>query len=148
MILPSHEKSQVSCSVEQLEGCRDLGVCKAVEGKVVVLGDGVGVVDAVHPLGHEDGLLLAAHGLHAVAHDVVQPGEHTQALCYLGVHGAVHVVQQVECFRNQLISILQETLLNLGLSSCVEVVGIRGPWVDVLDNGIHVDNVILSETLN
>ena len=73
-------------------------------------------------------------------------------LCDLGVHGAVHVVKQVESLRNQLIPILdiiyigtlqdhrnfennecqvdlnlEETLLDLGLSSCVEVVGISCP---------------------
>ena len=42
---------------------------------------------------------------------------------------------------------LEETLLDLGLSGCVEVVGVRGTWVDVFDDGIHVDDVLLDERL-
>ena len=85
----------------------------------------------VYPLGHQDRLLLATHSLNVVSHDVVQPGQHAQALhihdsqlnqnkkfsltnikkvifylCNLGVHGAINIVQQVESFRYQLIPIL------------------------------------------
>ena len=61
MVLSSHQRSQVPSSVEQLEGRGDLGVCEAVEGNVGVFCDRVWMVDAIHALGQEDGLLLAAH---------------------------------------------------------------------------------------
>ena len=93
-----------------------LCVGKAVEGEVSVLCDGVGMLEAVDPLAHEDGLLLAGHGLHVVAHDVVEAGEHAEALGNLGVHGPVHVVEQVERLADELVAVLQETLLDLALA--------------------------------
>ena len=90
-------KEVLSLPVQQLEGSGDLSVGEAVEGEVGVLGDRVRVVDSwarrslfrcyfsrevftVHPLGHEDRLLLTTHSLNVVAHDVVQPGKHAKAL--------------------------------------------------------------------
>ena len=90
-------KEVLSLPVQQLESSRDLSVGEAIEGEVGVLGDRVGVVDSwarrsvlkhylcrevftVDPLGHEDRLLLTAHSLNVVAHDVVQPGKHAKAL--------------------------------------------------------------------
>ena len=90
-------KEVLSLPVQQLEGGGDLSVGEAVEGEVGVLGDRVRVVDSwarrfvlkhylsrevftVHPLGHEDRLLLTTHSLNVVAHDVVQPGKHAKAL--------------------------------------------------------------------
>jgi hypothetical protein len=61
-------------------------------------------------------LLLAGHGLDMVPHDVVEAGEHAEALGNLRVHGAVHVVQQVQRLADQLVPVLQETLLDLALS--------------------------------
>jgi hypothetical protein len=83
---------------------------------VRVLCDGVGMLQPVDPLAHEDGLLLAGHGLHVVAHDVVEPGEHAQTLGNLRVHGPVHVVQEVERLADQLVAVLQEALLDLALA--------------------------------
>jgi hypothetical protein len=60
-------------------------------------------------------LLLAGHGLDMVPHDVVEAGEHAEALGNLRVHGAVHVVQQVQRLADQLVPVLQETLLDLAL---------------------------------
>jgi hypothetical protein len=51
-----------------------------------------------------------------VPHDVVEAGEHAQTLGNLRVHGAVHVVQQVQRLADQLVPVLQETLLDLALS--------------------------------
>ena len=90
-------KEVLSLPVQQLEGSGDLSVGEAVEGEVGVLGDRVRVVDSwarrslcryyfsrelftVHPLRHEDRLLLTTHSLNVVAHDVVQPGKHAKAL--------------------------------------------------------------------
>ena len=87
-------------------------------------------------------------------------------LCDLRVHCTVHVVQQVKCFRDELIAILQdqsiyvyarimdimskfvcsyleETLLDLGLSSCVEVVGVSCPGQ--LEN--ELEDLVLMEGL-
>ena len=38
-------------------------------------------------------------------------------------------------------------MLDLGLSSGVEVVSISSPGVDVLDDGVHVDDILLGEGL-
>ena len=81
------------------------------------------MVDPVHPLRHLHGLLLAAHRLHVVAHDV-EPGKHAQALGDLGVHRAVGVVQQIQRLRDQLVAVLEEALLYLGLAGGVEVIGV------------------------
>ena len=81
-----------------------------------VLGDGVGVLQPVHSFAHKDGLLLAGHGLHMVPHDVVEAGQHSQALGYLGMHGTVHVVQQVQRLANQLVAVLEESRLDLALA--------------------------------
>ena len=44
--------------------------------------------------------------LYVITHDVVEPGEHSQALRNLGVHSTVHVVQQVQRLADQLIAVL------------------------------------------
>ena len=41
-----------------LKGSCDLSVCKAVQSQVCVFGDCVGMVNSIHSLWHEDGLLL------------------------------------------------------------------------------------------
>jgi hypothetical protein len=51
-----------------------------------------------------------------VPHDVVEAGEHAEALGNLRVHGAVHIVQQVQRLADQLVPVLQETLLDLALT--------------------------------
>ena len=45
-----------------------------------------------------------------------RPGEHSETLCNLWVHGTVHVVKQVEGLADQLVAVLQETLLDLALT--------------------------------
>ena len=52
------QQGQVPRAVHELEGGGDLSVGEAVERKVRVLGDGVGVVDTQYPLAHHDGPLL------------------------------------------------------------------------------------------
>jgi len=81
VVLPADHEGDVASSVEELEGSGDLSVGEAVERQVGVLGDRVGVVDAVHSFTHQDGFLLARHSLHMVSHDVIQPCEHSEALC-------------------------------------------------------------------
>ena len=61
------------------------------------------------------------------------------------MHGTVDVVQQVEGLVDELVAVLEETLLDLGLAGGVEVVGVGGPWVDVLDDGEDVDHVLVVE---
>jgi hypothetical protein len=67
----------------------DLTVGEAVKREVGVLGDGVGMVDTVDPLGHEDGLLLEGQGFSVVSHDVVESCEHSKALRDFRMHCAV-----------------------------------------------------------
>ena len=76
---------------------------------------------------------------------IISPGKHSQALCDLWVHGTVDVVQEVECLVDELVAVLEEALLDLGLAGGVEVVGVGGPWVDVLDDGEDVDHVFVVE---
>ena len=57
----------------------------------------------------------------------------------------LHIVQEIESFTDQLVSVLQESLLDLGLSGRVEVVGVSGPRVDVLHNGENVDDILFIE---
>lgn len=45
-------------SYTYLKGSCDLSVCKAVQSQVCVFGDCVGMVNSIHSLWHEDGLLL------------------------------------------------------------------------------------------
>lgn len=93
--------------------------------KTHVFSNSVGVVDAVDALGHEHRLLLVGHGVAVVARDVAQARHHAQALRDLAVHGAVHVVQQVERLRDQLVPLRHRSRLDLVLSSRVEVVRVR-----------------------
>lgn len=87
-----------------------------------VFRDSVRMIDAVDTFRHEDGLLLDGHGLRMIAHDVIQPSQHSQTLGDLRVHGAVHVVEQVQRFVDQFVAFFEEALLNFVLSSCVEIV--------------------------
>ena len=72
-----------------------MAVCEAVESEVCVFGDCVRVVDAVDPLGHEDSLLLEGQSLGVIAHDVVEPGEHSKALRDFWMHGTVAAKKQI-----------------------------------------------------
>jgi hypothetical protein len=72
-----------------LKNLPDLAVGKAVESQVSVLGDCVGVIDPVDALGHQDGLLLVSQSLCVIPHDVVQPGQHAEALSDFGMHSAI-----------------------------------------------------------
>merc|ERR1719347_2479953 len=90
------------------------------------------MIDTVHSLRHQHGLLLTAHGLHVISHDVVQSGQHPQALRDLGVHRSVDVVEQVERLRDELVAVLEVTLLDLRLTGRVEVVGVSGSGAEVL----------------
>jgi hypothetical protein len=103
------------------------------------------VVDPVDPLRHQHGFLLVRHGLRVFPHDVVQPGDHSQALGDLRMHDPVHVVQQIQRFADQLVSVFQVSLLDLVLSRRVEIVGVRRPRIDVLHYGEDVEDVLLVE---
>lgn len=61
------------------------------------------MIDAIDPLGHKHRLLLVGHGVAVVAGDVAQARHHAQTLRDLAVHGAVHVVQQIQRLRDQLV---------------------------------------------
>jgi hypothetical protein len=61
---------------------------------------------------------------------------------------SLHVVQEVQRFANELISVLEETLLNLGLAGGVEIVRVGGPWVDVFNHWENVDDILLVEKHN
>ena len=52
----------------------------------------------------------------ATKHHIISPGKHSQALCDLRVHGTVDVVQEVEGLVDELVAVLEETLLDLGLA--------------------------------
>lgn len=51
---------------------------------------------------------VAATNLWVVSHDVVETGQQAQAGADLHVHGAVHVVEEVQRLVNQLAALLQE----------------------------------------
>lgn len=103
------------------------------------------MIDSIHPLRHEHRLLLEGHRFRVVAHDVIQSGQHAQALRNLRMHGAVHVVQQIQRLADQLVALLQVAVLDLTLAGRVEVVGVAGARIDVLDDGKYVDDVLLEE---
>ena len=74
-------------------------------------------------------LYAVTHGVGAylriVAHDVVEAGEKTIASGNLRMHGAVDIVEEIECLTDQLVALSQQTLLNLCLAAREHVVGIR-----------------------
>ena len=105
MAFPKDDHAQISGAVEELKGGTDLAVGETVKGQVDIFGNGVRMIDAIDPLGHEDGLLLEGHGLRVVAHDVIQPGQHAEALCNLRVHRTVNIVQEVQGLTNKFITI-------------------------------------------
>ena len=86
----------------------DLSVGKAVKRWLyVVLCDGVGMINAINSFGHEDDLLLAAHGLHVVPHNVVESSQHAEAISHLYMHGTINIVEMIESFRDEFIAIFQ-----------------------------------------
>uniref|UniRef100_A0A6B0VBG7 Uncharacterized protein n=1 Tax=Ixodes ricinus TaxID=34613 RepID=A0A6B0VBG7_IXORI len=143
--LPADEEHEVACPVQQLECRGHLRVGKAVQCQVGIFGDGVRMVDAIHPFTHEHCFLLVSHCLHVVPHDVVESGEQAQALGNLRVHGPVHVVHEVEGLADELVALPEQALLDLALARQVEAVGIRGPGMHVLGHGEHVHHVLLGE---
>lgn len=82
------------------------------------------MVNAVNSLRHENCLLLVCHGLSMLPHDVVEASKHAKALGNLGMHGTIHIVEQVQSFADQFVTFLEVALLDLGLASRVEVVRI------------------------
>lgn len=80
------------------------------------------MINAVDSLRHQHGLLLVRHGVPVLARDVAQARHHAQALCDLTVHGAVHVVEQVERLCDQLVPFGHSARLDLVLAGRVEVV--------------------------
>lgn len=83
------------------------------------------MVDAVDALGHEHGLLLVGHRVAVLARHVAQARHHAQALRYLAVHRAVHVVQEVQRLGDQLVALGHRARLDLVLTRRVEVVRVR-----------------------
>ena len=63
------------------------------------------------------------------------------------MHCAVDIVEKVESFADELVTILEEALLDLALARRVEVVGVRSSGIDVFNDGIHVDDILLGEGL-
>ena len=92
------DKSEVTSTVQQFQGRRNLPVCETIEGQMRIFCDGIWVVDSVHSFRHKDGLLLEGHGLGVFPHDVVETGQHPQALCDFRMHGTVHIVEKVQRF--------------------------------------------------
>ena len=63
------------------------------------------------------------------------------------MHCAIDIVEKVESFADELVTILEEALLDLALARRVEVVGVRSSGIDVFNDGIHVDDILLGEGL-
>ena len=116
------QQGKVAGAIDDLEGGWNLSVSEAVECEVSVLSDGVGVVDAEHSLTHHHSALLVHECFRVVAHDVVEACEEAVAGGNLGVHGTVHVVEEVQCFVDQLVAIAKQALLDLRLTTREHVV--------------------------
>ena len=59
-----------------------------------------------------------------VAHDVAEASKESGARCNLWMHCTVDIVQQVQRLTNQFVAIVKQTLLDLGLTTCEDVVRI------------------------
>ena len=101
------------------------------------------MINPINPLRHQHSLLLIHHSLGVLPHNIIQPSDHPQALRNLRMHGPVHVIQQIQSFADQLVPVLQITLLNLVLSSGVEIIRVSRPRIDVLDDGEDVQDILL-----
>lgn len=55
---------------------------------------------------------------------IAQTRHHTETLRDFSVHSAIHVVQKVEGFSDQLVAFRDGARLDLVLAGCVEVVGV------------------------
>lgn len=93
---------------------------------IYIFGNGVRMIYPVNSLRHENSLLLSGKSLPVIAHYVIQPSEHSETLRDLRMHSAVDVVQQIQCFADQFVSVLQVSLLNLALTCRVKVVRVAG----------------------
>lgn len=67
---------------------------------------------------------MVRHGVPMVPCDVAETRHHTQTLRDLAVHRSVHVVEQVEGLRYQLVTLRYGARLDLVLAGRVEVVGV------------------------
>ena len=72
-----------------------------------VFGDGVRMVNPVNSFGHKDSLLLEGHGLTVFTHYIVKSGKHAETLCNFGMHGTIDVIQKIQGFTDQFVTILE-----------------------------------------
>lgn len=103
------------------------------------------MIDSVNPFRHQHCLLLIGHRFRMLAHNIIQSGNHPQALRNLRMHRPVHVIQQIQRLADQLEAVLQESLLDLALARRVEIVGVRGPRIYVLDHREYVEDVLFEK---
>ena len=60
-----------------------------------------------------------------VSHDIVKPGQQSETGSHLWVHGPIDIIQKVQSFPYEIISLLQQPLLYLRLATCEEMICIR-----------------------
>ena len=77
-----------------------------------VFGDGVRMVNPVDSFGHKDSLLLEGHGLTVFTHYIVKSGKHAETLCNFGMHGTIDVIQKIQGFTDQFVTILEIYIKN------------------------------------
>lgn len=92
--------------------------------------------------------MLGIKGLAVIAEDVVESAEEAQTHADLGMEGAVDVGQKIVGLGDKLVTLFQVALLDLGLTVGEEVVGVSCLGRHVLDDGVHVEDVILVEGLS
>jgi len=67
---------------------------------------------------------VAINYLSVISHDVVEPGQEPETCGDLRMHGAVHVVEQVQGLQDQVITLLDQPLLDLRLTTREKVIRI------------------------
>ena len=83
------------------------------------------MIDSKDSLADKHRPLLVGKCLLVIAHDVVESCKELVTRSNLWMDWSVYIVEQVESFTDQLVAITQESLLDLGLTTSEEVVGIR-----------------------
>lgn len=90
-----------------------------------IFSNSIGMINAIDALGHKHRLLLVRHGVPVLACHVAQTRHHAEALRDLAVHRSVHIVQQIQSLRDELMALGHCSRLNLVLTSRVEVISVR-----------------------
>ena len=147
MVFAHVEHEQVARTIEQAQRVGHLAVGERVESQVSVLGDGLRVVDAEQAFAHHDRLVLGGERLAVLAEYVVEARQEAQTHADLRVEGAIDVVEQIVGLGDELVAVLEEALLDLGLAVGEEAVGVAGLRRHVLHHREHVEDVVVVEGL-